>query len=58
MAHTVSHEEQVDQQLAKDRQAQTRRQWTVCQKEGGEKFQSLRSKVNPNPVFSKSRIML
>lgn len=55
MANIVSHEEQVGQQLAKDRQAQTRRQWTVLSKGGW----ISESKVKGKPITpsSPSQIM-
>lgn len=49
MAHTVIREEQVDQQLAKDRHKLEGSGQKSCQKEAGEGFQSLRSKVNQKP---------
>lgn len=50
MAHTVSHEEQVDRQLAEDRQAQTRRQWTeVLSKGGWRRISESKVKGKPKP---------
>ena len=46
---TLSHEEQVGQQLATDGQAPTRRQWTEGLSKEGEGFQSLRSMGNQKP---------
>lgn len=56
MANAVTHKEQVDQQLAEDRQAQTRRQWTEVLSKGGWKRSSeLKLKDKPlSPVFYKS----
>lgn len=58
MANTVSHKEQVDQQLAKDRQAQTRRQWTgVLSKGRWKRIPESKVKGKPITPSSPSQIM-
>lgn len=58
MANSLSHKEQVDQQLAKDRQEQIRRQWTEIQSKGGwRRIPELKVKGKLITQSSRSQIM-
>lgn len=58
MANSVSHKEQVDQQLAKDRQAQIRRQRSeILSKGEWKRIPELKLKDKPIPQSSSSQVM-